>query len=121
MAAPTTVEEYLEALPPDRRAGVEALRATIRAAAPMATETVSYEIPGVKVDGRLVLSYAGFAKHYSLFPASDTVREALGDELGPYLSGKGTIRFPADRPIPLALVTRFVEVRLAEHAARGRR
>jgi uncharacterized protein YdhG (YjbR/CyaY superfamily) len=56
MAAPTTVEEYLEALPPDRRAGVEALRATIRAAAPMATETVSYEIPGVKVDGRLVLS-----------------------------------------------------------------
>lgn len=121
MATPTTVDEYLESLPLDRRAGVEELRATIRAAAPMATETISYEIPGVKVDGRLVLSYAGFAKHYSLFPASDAVREALGDELAPYLSGKGTIRFPADRPIPLALVTRFVEVRLAEHVSRSRR
>ena len=68
--------------------------------------------------GRFLVSYDAFKHHYSLFPASGAVVEALGDELAPYLAGKGTIRFPADRPIPLALVTRIVRVRLEENAAR---
>jgi len=69
------------------------------------------------VAGRFLVSYDAFARHCSLFPASDRVRAALGDELTPYLSGKGTIRFPADRPLPLDLVRRIVEARVAEVAA----
>ena len=67
------------------------------------------------------MSYAAFKNHYSLFPASGAVVEALGEELTPYVAGKGTIRFPADKPIPAALVTKIVKVRLAENEARSRR
>jgi uncharacterized protein YdhG (YjbR/CyaY superfamily) len=67
------------------------------------------------------VSYAAYKNHYSLFPASDAVIEALGHELTPYLAGKGTIRFPANRPVPTALVTKIVKVRLAENAARAAR
>ena len=119
MAAPTSVEEYLATLPDDRRAVVEELRRTINAAAPEATETIAYEMPALRSrDGRFLLSYAAYKNHYSFFPASEAVVKALGDELTPYLAGKGTIRFPASRPIPIALVERIVKARLAEHGER---
>jgi uncharacterized protein YdhG (YjbR/CyaY superfamily) len=122
MAGPSTVEEYLAALPDDRRVVLEELRATIRAAAPEATETIAYQMPALRSHGgRFLVSYAAFKRHSSLFPASGAVVDALGEELTPWLSGKGTIRFPVDRPIPLDLVTRIVTVRLAEAAARAGR
>jgi uncharacterized protein YdhG (YjbR/CyaY superfamily) len=122
MATPTTVEDYLDTLPSDRRAAVENLRRTIRAAAPEATETIAYSMPAFRSrDGRFLVSYAAYKKHYSLFPASGAVVEALGAELMPYLAGKGTIRFPAADPIPTALVTKVVAARLAEKAASGPR
>lgn len=120
MAKPANVEEYLAALPDDRRAGVEELRRTIRAAAPQATETIAYLMPAMRSHGgQFLVSYAAYKKHYSLFPASDAVIEAGGEELKPYLAGKGTIQFPAGKPLPTALVTRIVKVRLAENARRG--
>lgn len=67
------------------------------------------------------MSYASFKQHYSLFPASEAVIDAAGEELAPYLSGKGTIRFPADEPIPVALVDKVVKVRFDENAAHERR
>ena len=121
MAGPTSIDEYLATVPEARRSELGALRATVRAAAPMATETIAYQMPALRLDGRFLVSYAAFKAHYSLFPASQVVVDALGDELTPYLAGKGTIRFPADRPLPLTLVERIVRVRLAElreaHAA----
>jgi len=119
VAVPTTIEAYLAALPEGRRAAVEELRATVRAAAPDATEVIAYRMPALRLDGRFLVSYASFARHLSLFPASEGVRAALGDELAPYLAGRGTIRFPAGQPLPLDLVRRVVEARLAEEAARG--
>jgi uncharacterized protein YdhG (YjbR/CyaY superfamily) len=120
MAKPTTVEDYLAALPADRRAGVEELRRTINAAAPEATETIAYLMPALRSHGgQFLVSYAAYKNHYSLFPASDAVIEAGGEELKPYLAGKGTIQFPADKPLPIALVTKVVTVRVAENAARG--
>lgn len=122
MTGPTTVEDYLAALPEERRAGVAQLRQAIGAAAPEATESIAYLMPAFRSHGgQFLVSYAAFKKHYSLFPASDAVIEALGDELAPYLSGKGTIRFPADKPIPVATVTKIVKVRYAENAAHGGR
>ncbi len=121
MAAPTSVEAYLAALPDEPRAALEELRQTIRAAAPEATETISYQMPTFKSHGQFLVSYAAFKNHLSLFPASEAVVEALGAEVQPYLAGKGTIRFPADGPIPAALVTKMVHVRFAENAAREAR
>jgi uncharacterized protein YdhG (YjbR/CyaY superfamily) len=120
MAAPATVEEYLAALPADRRAGVEELRATINAAAPDATETIAYQMPALRTHGQFLVSYAAYKNHYSLFPASGAVIDALGEELQPYLAGKGTIRFPADSPLPTAVVTKVVKVRVAENEAHRR-
>jgi len=113
---PPTVDDYLATLPADRRAGVEGLRATARAAAPDAIETIAYSMPALRSrDGQFLVSYAAYKKHYSLFPASGAVVAVLGDELAPSLSGKGTIQFPANRPIPLDLVRRVVEIRVGEN------
>jgi uncharacterized protein YdhG (YjbR/CyaY superfamily) len=121
MAGPTSVEDYLAALPEAQRAALEKLRKTIRAAAPEATETISYQMPAFKDQGRFLVSYAAFKNHCSLFPASNAVMEALGEELKPYFSGKGTLRFTADKPLPAALVKKIVKARIEENAARGRR
>jgi uncharacterized protein YdhG (YjbR/CyaY superfamily) len=122
MAGATTVEEYLAALPEKRRAVVDEMRRTIRSAAPDATETIAYDMPAFRSHGgHFLVSYAAYKNHYSLFPASGAVTEALGAALEPYLAGKGTIRFPIDGPVPVALVRRIVEVRLAENAARAAR
>jgi len=122
MAKPTNVDEYLATLPDDRRAAMSLMRQTINAAAPEATETIAYAMPALRSHGgQFLVSYDAYKKHYSLFPASEAVTDALGEDLTPYLSGKGTIRFPAHRPIPTALVTKIVKIRVAENAARARR
>lgn len=118
MATFASVDAYLAALPDEKRAAVEDLRRTVNAAAPRATETIAYDMPALRTgNGKFLVSYAAFKNHYSLFPASDMVVEALGDELTPYLAGRGTIRFAASRALPLAMITRIVEVRVVEHAA----
>ena len=120
MGAPTSVEDYLAALPQERRAVMEQLRQAIKAGASEATETIAYGMPALRSHGgRFLVSYAAYKNHYSLFPASDAVVEALGEELKPYLARKGTIRFPADAPLPVALVTQIVRVRFSENAAQG--
>ncbi len=122
MAVPTSVDDYIAALPDERRAAVETVRKAVTAAAPEATETIAYGMPAFRSHGgRFLVSYAAYRHHYSLFPASGAVVEALGEELTPYLAGKGTIRFPAGHPIPAPVVTKVVKVRLAENAARGGR
>ena len=118
MATPISIEDYLAALPEEQRAALEQLRETIRAAAPRATEKISYAMPAFEQDGRFLVSYAAFKDHCSLYPASTAVMEALGAELETYFSGKGTLRFRADEPIPAALVKKIVRVRLEENAAR---
>lgn len=121
MAGPHTVDDYMADLPDDRRAAMEDLRRTIRAAAPGSTESIAYSMPAFRMGKQFLVSYASFKRHYSLFPASDAVIAACGDALTPYLFGSGTIRFPATEPIALELVTRIVEVRVAEcEAAAGR-
>lgn len=117
MTAPANVDEYLATLPEDRRERLEILRQTINAAAPEATETIAYSMPALRSHGgQFLVSYAAYKKHDSLFPASGAVIEALGDDLTPYLAGRGTIQFPATSDIPLGLVTRIVKVRVAENA-----
>lgn len=121
MATPSTVDEYIAGFPEDRRAGLEQLRAAARAAAPQVTETIAYGMPALRSHGgQFLVSYAAYKRHYSLFPASQAVEDELGDEIKPFLAGKGTIQFPADRPIPTDLVERIVRVRFGENEARAR-
>jgi uncharacterized protein YdhG (YjbR/CyaY superfamily) len=120
MPRPADVEKYLAALPNDQRVLLERLRKTIRAAAPHATETISYQMPAFRDGDRLLVSYAAFKDHCSLFPMSLKVIDDHRDELQGHLSGRGTIRFLPDRPLPAALVRKIVKERLAENAARRR-
>jgi uncharacterized protein YdhG (YjbR/CyaY superfamily) len=116
------VDEYIASTPADRRAALELMRRTIGAAAPEAVETIAYSMPAFRSHGgQFLVSYAAYKRHYSLFPASGAVTEALGGVLTPFLSGKGTIRFPADQAIPVDIVARVAEIRFAENAARDRR
>jgi uncharacterized protein YdhG (YjbR/CyaY superfamily) len=121
LTAPTSVESYLGALPKESRAILERLRRAIKAAAPDATETISYQMPAFKDHGRFLVSYAAFRDHFSLFPASYAVMEAFREELKPFFSGKGTLRFTADKPIPTSIVKRIVKARLEEIAEVRRR
>lgn len=117
MAAPASVEEYLAGLGEPQRARLEELRATILAAAPGATESISYQVPAVRIDGRILVYYAAFRDHLSLFPASGAAIEALGDEGRRHATGKGTLRFSLGEPLPVELVRRVVAFRLAESGA----
>jgi uncharacterized protein YdhG (YjbR/CyaY superfamily) len=111
-----TAEEYLAAQPDERRAALEQIRAAIRQVVPDAVERISYRMPAFEVNGRILVWYAAFARHYSIFPATDALREQLGDRLAPHLAGRGTIRFAADQPIPFQLIEDIVRVRLDELA-----
>ena len=122
MAPPASVDEYMDGLAEDRRTALQEMRRTINAAAPEATETIAYSMPALRSHGgQFLVSYAAYKRHYSLFPASGVVVAELGDELAPYLAGRGTIQFPAGKPIPLDLVRRIVEIRVGENAAAGAR
>jgi uncharacterized protein YdhG (YjbR/CyaY superfamily) len=111
------VDAYLATLPDDRRAVMEDLRRTVRAAAPGADEVISYNMPALRLNGRFLVSYDAYKRHTSLFPWTDAMVAELGDEVRPYAVGKGTLRFPVDQPIPLDLVRRVVEIRIREVAA----
>ena len=117
MAAPATVDDYLASLPQEARTALEDLRRIIKAAAPDATELISYGMPAFKHSGKFLVSYAAYSDHCSLFPASQGIRRALGRELASNFSGKGTIRFPADKPLSAEVVRKIVKVRLDEVAA----
>ena len=121
LTTPASVDEYLAAVPERSRAALEGLRETIRAAAPEATETIAYQMPAFREHGRFLVSFAAYKDHCSLFPGGKAVMEAHGEALRPYLSGKGTLRFTADDPIPAALVEKIVKTRIEEIAAPGGR
>jgi uncharacterized protein YdhG (YjbR/CyaY superfamily) len=113
----TTVDGYLATVPAEARPALDRLRATIAAAIPKATETISYQILAYRLDGRMVVWCGGFRDHLSLYPASAGVREELAAELEPYFSGKGTIRFDLDERLPVGLVKKIVKVRVKENEA----
>ncbi len=122
MAAKTktkTIDEYLAALSDDKRAALEKLRKTIRAAAPKAEECISYQLPAFRQNGMLV-AFGAAANHCAFYLMSSSTVEAHEDELKDYDTSKGTIRFQADKPLPVALVRKLVKARIAENAGRRR-
>ena len=117
--APADIDAYLATLSPDKRAALQKLRRTIMAAAPGAEECVSYQMPAFRHDGRLLVAYAGFKHHCSLFPCGST--KPFAKDLAGYETSKGTIRFDPQKPLPVVLVRKIVKARIAENAARKKR
>lgn len=113
-AEPESVDDYLAALPDDKRAALEKLHRTIKAVVPEAVEVISYQIPTFKHRGPLV-AMAAFSDHCSFYVMSTPVMDAHRDELGPYDMAKATIRFQSDRPLPAALVKKLVKARIREN------
>ena len=112
---PKTPDEYLAGTPEPARSTLEHVRKVIWSVVPKeTTEVISYRIPMFKYRGMLV-GYAAFAKHCSLFPTGSGVIEKFSKELKNYSTNRGTIRFPADKPLPDALIKKIVKARVAEN------
>jgi len=114
------VDDYLSRLPDEPRAALEKLRQTIKSFVPDATEVISYQIPTFKYQDRMLISYAAFKEHCSFFPGAAPI-EAHRDELKSYQISKGTIQFPASKPLPAALVKKLVNTRLEENKRRQKK
>ena len=118
--APKNVDEYLASVPEPARSTLNKMRAAIRSAVPPeATETISYGMPAFKHKGVLVW-FAAFSNHCSLFPTASVI-EAFKKELKGYTTSKGTIQFPADKPLATTLVKKLVKARIAQNESKKRR
>ncbi len=112
--APQNIDEYVASIPEPARTALNEMRAAIRSALPPeATETISYRIPAFKSEVVLVW-FAAFSDHCSLFPTASVIEE-FKNELKRFPTSKGTIRFPTDRPLPIALIKRLVKARVAQN------
>ncbi|HEU0119711.1 MAG TPA: DUF1801 domain-containing protein [Bryobacteraceae bacterium] len=120
MAAPkfASVDAYIAAQPEESRATLLAVRAAIQAALPEADEVISYNIPGYKVAYRPVLYFAGWKRHFSLYPATAAMAKAFAEELQPYAIEKSTLKIPLQGPAPAELIGRLAKFRAAEEAAK---
>jgi uncharacterized protein YdhG (YjbR/CyaY superfamily) len=117
-AKPTTIDEYLATVGDDQRAALEKLRKTIQAAAPKAEECISYGLAAFRLDGKPLVGFGAGKNHCAFYPMSAATVAAHQDDLQGYDTSKGTIRFPADKPLPAALVRKLVKARIAENAGR---
>jgi uncharacterized protein YdhG (YjbR/CyaY superfamily) len=110
-----SIDEYLAGFPPATRVVLEELRGIIRAAAPDATETISYAIPTFDLNGRHLVHFAGYPGHVGFYPTGKGV-EAFKDELTAYKGGKGSVQFPLSVPLPVDLIRRIVRHRVEEES-----
>jgi uncharacterized protein YdhG (YjbR/CyaY superfamily) len=112
---PKTVDEYLDSIPEPAQSTLRHVRKVIHSIVPKETvEVISYGIPMFKFRGMLV-GYAAFKNHCSLFPTGSRVIDKFAKELEPYSRNKGTIRFSPDKPLPDALLKKIVKARVAEN------
>ena len=115
---PQSIDDYLAPLSPEKRAALEQLRRAIQSAAPRAEECISYNVPGFRLGGRLLVSFGAAANHCAFYPGAAPIRTHRSD-LKSYSTSTGTVRFPIDQPLPAALVRKLVKTRVAEYAAKN--
>lgn len=114
-----TIDEYIAQFPASVQATLQRIRQTIHQAAPQAEEAIAYGIPTFKQNGNLV-HFGGYQTHIGFYPAPSGIA-AFASELAQYGSGKGSIHFPLDQPIPYELLSKIVQYRLAENMAKKKK
>jgi uncharacterized protein YdhG (YjbR/CyaY superfamily) len=112
-----SMDEYIATFPDETQKILKEVRATIKAAAPEAGETISYGIPTFTLNGKYLIYFAGWKNHISLYPFP-TGTEAFNQQVSQYVEGKGTLKFPMDKPLPLKLITKIVRLRVNENRKR---
>jgi uncharacterized protein YdhG (YjbR/CyaY superfamily) len=115
---PSTIDEYLAAVPADRRAALEKLRKTIKAIVPDAEECIRYAMPAFRVDDRVVAGFLATSKGCSYYPFSGRTLTTLAADVEKYEQTKGALHFDPKRPLSKALVRKLITARLAEPARR---
>ena len=110
---PKNIDEYISGFPAEVQETLNKVRATISKAAPGAQETISYAIPTFTLNKKNLVHFAGFKNHIGFYPAP-TGSEAFKTELSVYKTGKGSVQFPIDKPMPLDLITKIVKFRVQE-------
>lgn len=115
--APQTIDEYIAGFPKDVQTILQKIRRTVRKAAPEAEETIKYQMPTFTLQGNLV-HFAAFKKHIGFYPVPTGI-EKFKKELAAYESGKGSVQFPLDQPIPYGLISRIVKFRVKENLAKA--
>ena len=110
----SSIDEYIETFPQDIQVILQQVRRTIKAAAPKAGEKISYGIPTFTLNDKYLIYFAGWKQHISIYPipAGD---DEFKREIAPYVSGKGTLKFPLDKPLPLKLIAKMVKRKVAEN------
>ena len=108
-----TIDEYIKMFPKEVQRILEKMRQTVRKEAPEAVESISYQMPTFKLNGKGLVYFAGYKSHVGFYPIPSGV-EAFKKELSPYKQGKGSVQFPIDKPIPYDLVGRIVQFRVKE-------
>jgi len=106
-------DEYIEPFPENIQAKLIQMRRIIKEAAPEATETISYRMPTFDLNGKHLVYFAGFKNHIGFYPFPSGV-EAFKKETSDYVTSKGTIQFPLDKPLPVDLITKIVHYRIQE-------
>jgi len=114
-----TIDEYIAGYPDDVQQLLQTIRTTIHNAAPQAEEAMAYGIPTFKLNGNLV-HFGGYKNHIGFYPAPMGI-EAFKEETAQYEAGKGTLQFPVDQPMPLALIEKIVKFRVEKNLAKGKR
>ena len=108
-----TIDAYIKTFPKDVQHILEEMRQTIRKAAPQAVETISYQMPTFKLEGKGLVYFAAFKNHIGFYPIPSGI-EAFEEELSRYKQGKGSVQFPINQPVPFDLVRRIVRFRVKE-------
>jgi uncharacterized protein YdhG (YjbR/CyaY superfamily) len=115
-AKPKNIDDYIAGFPDRAQKGLEQIRAAVKKAEPKAEEAISYGIPAFNLNSRYLVYFAGYKKHISIYPVP-TGNKIFEKDFAPYYtSGKGTIQFPLDKPIPISLVTKIVKFRMKENS-----
>lgn len=116
-STPKTIDAYIAEFPEATQAILQEIRAAIQAAAPAAEEAISYQMPTFKLKGNLV-HFAAYKNHIGFYPVPTGI-EAFKKELSIYKGGKGSVQFPIDQPMPLELIKKIVDFRVAENLAKA--
>jgi uncharacterized protein YdhG (YjbR/CyaY superfamily) len=121
-SSPKTIDEYISGFPRDVQDNLEQVRAAVQKAAPQAKETISYKMPTINLDGRYLVYFSACKSHIGFYPAPIGNPE-FAEDVAKYGAGKGPLKFPYDKPIPLDLISRVVAHRVNENlaAAKGKK